>query len=474
MIKNKKNVVLIHTDEHVWTFLGCMGNNEVKTPNIDALASSGITFDTSYACSGSCVPSRACLLTGRYPIAHGIGSNAQSLPDSERTMGQYFSSAGYRTAYFGKTHYGNHEDDMEKDDWQESFIWHQEYNDYLKENNIDVHYPEGSEIKHPEVRYWNFGTSNIPYEHYFEKVIADRTIDFINNNKNNPFLCFVGNIAPHEPFSPPKPYDTMYNPEDISIEPIYENEIDNKPPAFIRWIEQNRKYTTEAELRIYMAHVYGLITLVDDQVGRIVEALKKADVYDDTLIVFTSDHGDFSSAYGIIGKSWCMDDRLMRVPLIVSHPDFRNVPQVSSELNENVDILPTIMDYCDLKIPLSVQGKSMLPLIEGRSTTHKDAVFAYNYFYNAETHLTKTMIRCERWKLVEANDFKGELYDMENDPRETNNLIDQPEYATLIADLRTKILRWHIDNSGTTVTDNAIEKCWEVYSNFYDEANFLK
>lgn len=468
----KKNVVLIHTDEHVWTFLGCMGNDEVKTPNIDALAASAMLFDTSYACNGVCVPSRACLLTGRYPIAHGISSNVQKLPDSEQIMGQYFSKEGYRTGYFGKTHYGGHDDDMKGDGWQESFIWKKEYNDYLKANNIDAHYPEGAEIRSPDMRYWNVGTSNIPYEHYFEKVIADRAIDFINKNKDNPFMCFVGNLAPHGPFSPPKPYDTMYKPEDLSIEPVYEHELDNKPPAFIRWVEQNKKYTSEDELRIYMAHIYGLITMVDDQVGRIVEALKEADIYDDTMIIFTSDHGDFSSAYGIIGKSWCMDDRLMRVPLIVSHPDFRNTSRVSNELNENVDILPTILDYCGLKAPIALQGKSLLPLIEGRSSKHKEAVFGYNYFYNTETHLTQTMIRCGRWKLIQANDFKGELYDMQDDPREINNLIDLPEHAALITDLREKILRWHIDNSGTTVSDNAIEQCWESYSNFYDEKNF--
>ena len=470
--KNKHNILIIHSDEQVWNFLGCMGNSEVKTPHIDALAASGMIFSSSYACNGVCTPSRACLLTGRYPIAHGITANVQNLPDSEKIMGQYFSKAGYRTGYFGKTHYGGHDNDMERDGWQESFIWHQEYNDYLKANDINIHYPEGAEIRSTEMRYWNIGTSNIPYEHYFEKVIADKTIDFIDNNKDNPFLCFVGNIAPHGPFSPPKPYDTMYKAEDVSIEPLYENELNNKPTAFIRWVEQNRKYTNESELHVYMAHIYGLITLLDDQVGRIVKALKKAGVYDNTMIIFTSDHGDFSSAYGIIGKSWCMDDRIMRVPLIISHPESRNKARVSNELNENVDILPTVMEYCGMKIPGALQGKSLMPLIEGKTNTHKNAVFGHNYFYNAETHLTQTMIRSGRWKFVQSNDFKGELYDMENDPREINNLIDLPEHKTLIAELRENILRWHIENSGTTVNDDAIEQCWEVRSNFYDENKF--
>ncbi len=468
----KTNVVILHTDEHVWTFLGCMGNQEIKTPNIDALAASGMTLDTSYACNGVCVPSRACLMTGRYPVGHGINCNVQNLPDSERTMGHYFSAAGYRTGYFGKTHYGGHDDDMARDGWQESFIWLDQYNTYLRSKGLNIRYPEGREIKNPEMRFWNVGTSNIPYEHYFEKVIADRAINFINHNKENPFLCFVGNIAPHGPFSPPAPYDTMYDPDRLSLEPVYEHELENKPPAFVRWVEQNRKYTSEQELRIYMAHIYGLITLVDDQVGRIVEALQKAGVYDDTMIIFTSDHGDFSSAYGIIGKSWCMDDRLVRVPLIISHPDYRDESRSTSELNENVDILPTILDYCKIKIPLAVQGKSLLPLLEEETKFHKEAVFSNNYFYDADHHLTQSMIRCGRWKFIQSNDFKGELYDMESDPREIFNLIDQPEHQELINQLREKLLRWHIEYSGTTVNDDAIEQCWEVRSNFYDADKF--
>ena len=472
MIEKQRNVVIIHTDEHVWNFLGCMGNSEVKTPNIDQLALSGMRFNNAYSCSGVCVPSRACLLTGRYPIAHGIASNVQTLPKSETTMGNYFLKSGYSTGYFGKTHYGGNDDNMDGDGWGDSFIWGDQYNKYLESNGVNSIYPEGKEIKSQGMRHWNIGTSNIPYEHYFEKVITDRAIDFMHQHQNLPFLCFVGNIAPHGPFSPPAPYATMYNPEKLSIEPEEKYSIKNKPPAFIKWVEQNRKYINAEELKIYMAHIYGLITLVDDQVGRIVQTLKDTGNYNNTLIIFTSDHGDFSSAYGIIGKSWCMDDRLMRVPLIISHPNFRNVPRQSNELNENIDILPTILDYCDIKIPIAVQGRSLLPLIENKSQTHKDNIFGYNYFYDNENRLTQTMIRWNRWKLVQAGEFKGELYDMENDPTEKYNLIDNRKYKPLISKLREKILCWHICNSGTTVSNDAIEQCWEVRSNFYDEASF--
>lgn len=467
-----RQIVMIHTDEQVWSFLGCMGHREVRTPHIDALAATGVRFDTAYACSGVCVPSRASLMTGRYTIAHGINCNVQELPESERTLGHYLSSAGCHTGYFGKTHYGGHDDDMQRDGWQESFIWQKQYNDYLRAHGVPVSYPEGRKIRHSEMRYWNVGTSEIPYEHYFEKVITDQAIGYIRRHRSEPFFCFVGHIAPHGPFTPPSPYDTLYAPEALTLEPTGTICPENKPPAFIRWVEQNRKYINAAELRLYLAHIYGLITLVDDQVGRVVQALKDERIYDQTLIVFTTDHGDFSSAYGIIGKSWCMDDRLMRVPLIISHPDYREQGRVSSVLTDNVDILPTLLEYSGVTVPPAVQGRSLLGLLQGRTTAHKDKVFGNNYFYDSTDSLRQTMLRQGRWKYVQAHNFKGELYDLEEDPRELSNLVDRPEQADRVRAMRDEILRWHLEYSGSPVSRDAIEQCWEVRSHFYDESRF--
>lgn len=472
MATSPRNMVLIHTDEHVWSFLGCMGNVEVRTPHLDALAAGGMRFDAAYACSGVCVPSRASLLTGRYPVGHGITCNVQELAESERTLGHYLAAAGYRTGYFGKTHYGGHDDDMARDGWQESFIWQQQYNAYLRAQGVAASYPEGRQVRHPGMRYWNVGTSEIPGEHYFEKVIADQAIAFVRRHRQEPFFCFVGNIAPHGPFTPPRPYDRMYAPESLTLEPTGSWSPVNKPPAFVRWVEQNRKYVNAAELRLYLAHIYGLITLVDDQVGRIVRALQEEGLYDQTLIVFTADHGDFSSAYGIIGKSWCMDDRLMRVPLIVSHPGWRGQGRVSAALTENVDLVPTLLEYAGVAVPPAVHGRSLLGLLEGRTATHKSQVFGHNYFYDSTDSLRQTMLRQGRWKFVQSHNFKGELYDLENDPRELDNLIDRPEQAGRVRAMRDDILRWHLENCGSPVSRDAIAQCWEVRSHFYDESRF--
>jgi len=466
----KPNVLIIHTDEHVSTFLGCMGNSKVQTPHIDKLAGEGVFFQNAYTCNGVCIPSRGTLLTGRYPIAHSVTCNEIKLPESEVMMSERFKDAGYATGYFGKTHFGRPDEKIAEYGWMESFLFQEQYNNYLKENGLNIHYPEGKEIRRPDIRYWNIGRSNIPLEHYFEKVIADHAIDFIKRHKEKPFLCFVGNIAPHGPLTPPAPYDTMYKPDELELAPRSETELENKPPEFVKWVTQNQKYVNEKELKIYMAFLYGLITLVDDQVGRLVEALKENGIFDDTLVIFTSDHGDFSSAYGILGKSWCMDDRLMKVPLVMRYPSFKRRGAIDS-LTENVDILPTVLDLAGVEIPERVHGESMMPFLKGETDSLKEEVYGYNEFNTSTDHLSESMVRWGKWKFVQSSSFKGQLYDLEEDPFETKNLVDEAQHQRLVAELKQKLLLWHIRHAGGYF-DTGKAGYWEDRVNFYDETKF--
>jgi len=470
-MNSRRNILVLHTDEHVLSFLGIMGNRQVRTPNIDALANDGgMTFDNAYTCNGVCVPSRCTLMTGRHPVAHGVVQNSMPLPRNEQTLGEIFSDAGYATGYFGKTHFGRNDDDMTGEGWQESFIWHKQYNEYLAAHGVKVHYPEGLEID-SKLRYWKIGTSRIPLEHYFENVIADKAISFIRSRSGGPFLAFVSFNAPHSPFTPPPPYDRMYAPDEMELMPRFEDGLDNKPPGFVRWITQNRKYVSEEELRIYLAHVYGLITLVDDNVGRVVNCLKEQGVYDNTLILFTSDHGDYGTSFGMFGKSWSSRDILMKTPLIWSWPGLRSSPRRIDALVDNTDILPTLLDFAGIPVPAKVQGRSLASLLDGTAETIKDAVFAYNQYEYSGGFQAESMIRAGRWKLVQVNDFKGELYDLKTDPWEINNLIDDDQYRDLVVDLRERLLRLHIQYAGTRF-EPAEAHFWEDEVAFYDESAY--
>ena len=470
-MSRRRNVLIIQTDEQVASMLGIMGDPVVRTPNLDALARDGaVVFHNAYASNGVCVPSRVCLMTGRYPIAHGVVQNDIALNPAEDTLGAIFSRGGYDTGYYGKTHFGRNDDDMPGEGWAESFIWHRQYNGYLREHGVDVRYPEGK-VRENRVRYWQIGRSVIPTEHYFENVITDKAVEFLRADRSRPFLCYVSCVAPHGPFTPPEPYDSMYDPDAMPIcEPV-EGELVGKPPAMLRWVEQNRKYVNERELKVYQAVIYGLITLVDDNVGRLVAALKEQGLYDDTLILFTTDHGDFCTRYGILGKSWCSIDRIIRTPLIVSVPGHRRAMRRTAALTDNVDILPTLMDYAGLTPSRKVQGVSQMPVLTGESESVKDAVFCYGTSEYSGDSQSQSVIRRGDWKLVQTTGPWVELYDLAEDPDESRNLAGDPARRDTLLELQDRLLQWHVANAGANFdVENA--SFWEDETCFYDENVF--
>jgi arylsulfatase A-like enzyme len=186
--------------------------------------------------------------------------------------------------------------------------------------------------------------------------------------------------------------------------------------------------------------------------------------------MFACDHGDFSSAYGVIGKSWCKDDRLLRIPLIVAGPGIAAGTRTDA-LVENIDLLPTMLDVAGATPNARMHGRSLCPLLHGETAEHRDAVFACGEYHTADTHLHQSMIRTDRWKFVQSHDFKGELYDMATDPRETTNLIDAPAHAGRVAELRQRLCQWQLETSGGWFDhDNA--GYWEERTHFYDESRF--
>ncbi len=464
------NILILHTDEHLQQFLGVMGHPLVRTPNIDRLARDGATvFDNAYTCNGVCVPSRACLMTGRYPIAHGVVNNSIRLPSHEQTMGKLFSSAGYATGYFGKTHFGGDDTDMPGQGWQDSFIWHRQYDDWLHAQGIEQTYPEGEHID-SKTRYWTIGTSNIPCEFYFENVMGDRSVEFIRRHADDPWLCIYGAIAPHGPFTPPEPYASMVDPEEVELLPRFETELEDKPPAFVKWIEQNRKYVTERELKIYLAHLFGLITMVDDNVGKLVGALKELDLYDRTMIVFTSDHGDFSTRFGVLGKSWNQLDCVMKTPLVVRLPGAAG-PDRSEALVQNIDLLPTMCEAAGVEVPPKVQGRSLVELLRGEVDHVHEAVYAYDQSEYGGGLLGMSMVRTGRYKYIESSGFGGELYDMQEDPWEVCNLAEAPAYAETVRQMKDRLLQWHVGCTGGYF-DPRTARFWEDEVAFYDETRF--
>jgi arylsulfatase A-like enzyme len=464
-----RNILILHTDAQMHDWLGAAGHPDVQTPHLDQLAREGVRFAHAQACSGVCKPSRASLMTGRYPVGTGVTCLPQTLPASEMTMGRYFAAAGYDNGYFGKTHYGVEDAQMAADGWG-TYFGVKQYNQYLAETGVNLRYPE-KEVKQKRARFWNLGQSSIPEEHYFEKVVADRAMAFIDRERDRPFLCMTSWIAPHGPFTPPGRFAAMYYPSGLTLAPRHDAEVENKPREFVDWVRQNQKYANEEELRQFLAMVYGLVSLVDEQVGRIMACLRERGLLESTLILFASDHGDYGTGYGIFGKSWNMIDPLIRIPLIARAPGSAGAGKPFEGLVENIDLLPTMMEFAGLGVPRSVQGRSFWPLLEAKSFDAKQAAYSFNLHESTRGGLAQATIRSGRWRLIVGDHGPDQLYDVANDPWNWVNLADRAEHRATVGELKDQLLRWQIGAAGLGY-DRESARYWEDETLFWDETQF--
>lgn len=473
------HILFIQTDAQHHRWLGFANEHGPRTPNLDRLARErAVVFDQAFSCSGVCVPSRASLITGRYPIAHGVTRNDMlRRPETEPALGRLLRDAGYVTGYFGKTHFAGNDLDMPSEGWQVPFT-KAEYAAHLAKHDINIKYPEKSLANRRPTRYWNFGTSRIPNEHYFENVIADQAVAFIEQHRDRPFMCYVSNVAPHGPFSPPEPYASMYDPAQMKLAPRTEGELDGMPPQTQRWIRQNARYLDDAALRHWLSIAYGLVTMVDDNVGKLMNCLDRCGLWDNTLVIFTSDHGDFATRYGILGKSWCMTDDLLRLPLLVHHPESRYpasgdgaVPRRCDELVQSLDLTATMLEWADIEVPTRMHGHSIMPLLSDSPQPIREHVFAYDQHQYSQDLLYSSMVRSPDWKYVRSTDCTAQLYDLRCDPLETRNVVNDPANARVVDELREALTEWHLRCSGGFF-DEKEAVFWEDDTAFYDETRF--
>ncbi|HWL50950.1 MAG TPA: sulfatase-like hydrolase/transferase [Chthoniobacteraceae bacterium] len=467
-MKTRKNIVLIQCDALASFQLGFAGHPDIRTPHLDRLAAEGSNFPDAVTCAGVCVPARASVMTGRFPAGHGVLSNHMALPPREPRMGRLFSEGGYRTGYFGKTHYGVHAAAMADEGWGELFSAG-DYNRWLGEQGVAIRYPEKNLTQRRPMRYWRAGRSDIPPEIHFEKAMTDRAINFIQSDAPGPFLCFLNLIAPHGPFAVPPPFDTLFDPAALTLPAFDERDLEGKPAAFRRWILQNRKYMTPEELRQMLSVIYGLIALVDHQVGRVVEALKQAGLEEETLLLFTSDHGDFGGYYGIIGKSWTMHDVLCRIPLLIRAPGI--APREVTGFAQNLDLLPTLLAWAGLPVPSQMHGKNLLPAMESGHFDGRSAAWCALQFVNSTDRLHQSMVRNHRWKYVHASTGEHELYDLENDPDERVNRFGDACLRPQVEEMRARLLDFQVAYTGQFNTPETAG-FWEDETLFYDETRF--
>jgi arylsulfatase A-like enzyme len=466
---DRPNVLLIHTDQQRWDALGANGNEEIHTPNLDRLASDGVNFDRAFVNCPVCMPSRESYLTGQYPSQLDIYSNGIPLPEDVPTLATMFDPYDYHTANVGKLHFRPHAnrdhrdphptygfDQLELSD--EPGCYPDAYRAWVREKNPDA-LDDVSVGLPPAVHDWpaDTGVDEIEHRdprHTHELVpfpadpglthtafVADRTIDTIERHSDDQFCCVAGFYSPHAPWVVPQRFADLYDRDSLSI-PDYPPEIERQrkrrsdeimgaPPADSGTTEPT---FSDAELKEATHGYYAMVSEVDHHVGRILDRLDDLDIADNTIVVFTSDHGEYLGEGLRFGKYTPTSDAVARVPLIVRWPDGITDPgRMESALVEAVDLVPTLLDCAGIQRPTHLFGQSLRPILEADTHEHRESVLI--------EHATGSELRTDQyWYKRVDNGASEELYDVVEDPSHYQNLTDDPAVDGILHEHRSRLL----------------------------------
>ncbi|MEM1293773.1 MAG: sulfatase [Verrucomicrobiota bacterium] len=443
----RPNVVFILTDDQRADALSCMGHPHLKTPHIDRLAAEGALFKNHFCTTSLCSPSRASILGGLYAHTHGVTNNFTDYPRDLPTFPVNLQKAGYTTAYIGKWHMG--EDDDSVRPGFDHFVTHRGQGKYF-DNEFRTN--DGEREVAPG---------------YYTTVVTDMAIDWMKEQEDGekPFLLFLGHKAPHSFYFPEEKYEETFAKVRFPY-PDTAFELDDQPV----WITQRLKTwhgiygplfdwrkdfpdTSAAGMVAFenMIRAYlGTILSVDDSVGRIYEYLEASGELDNTIFIFTSDNGLLEGEHGMVDKRTAHEGSI-RIPFVMRYPGLvpPETPKVIEAQTLTLDFAPSILEICGADPLPKVQGKSWKKLVaEGDSDWRTSWYYEYNYEVQFPYTPNVRALRTDRWKYMRYPHGDGspdkhmaELYDLQNDPEERNNLINDPEHAGLVKELRAELDR---------------------------------
>ena len=482
-----RNILLITSDQQHWNTLG-IHNPEIRTPNLDRLAAQGTLFRRAYCPNPICSPTRASMITGKYPSQHGCWSLGTKLRESEETVGDRMRAAGYRTALVGKAHfqplagtdtypsleaypilqdlafwrefhgpfYGFERVELARNHTDEAHIG-QHYALWLEEkgcSNWRDYFRTPTGNNDSQIRKWM-----IPEEYHYDAWIAERANELLDvyAAAGEPFFLWASFFDPHPKYLAPEPWDTMYDPGELSVPRAIPNEHDNNPPHFQLTQEPSPDFSSyqephgnsmhgfhshlqeEEELAKDIACYYGMISLLDKYVGLIVDRLDALGMAEETLVVFTSDHGHFFGQHGLIAKGAFHYEDMIRVPMIVRQPGTVPAGQESDALQSLVDFAPSFLAATGHEVPLTMSGIDQTAVWRGEIASARDHVLVENR-HQPTTVFANTYVD-DRYKVTVYYDRDyGELFDLASDPGEIHNLWNNADFSNLKSDLLLKLV----------------------------------
>ncbi len=458
------NILWICTDQQRYDTIHALGNDRIRTPNIDRLVAAGVSFTQAYCQSPVCTPSRASFLTGRYPRTTGCRQNGQAMPAHERLISRLLKDRGYHCGLAGKLHLASCSDgkvETRIDDGYDDFHWSHHpppdwpenaYSQWLAKQGKtwnELYPPDAS----PYVR------AGVPAEFHQTTWCAEKACDFMRANTHRPWFFSFNCFDPHHPFDPPAEYLARYNAADMPLPRRRDGELHNKPTyqqLDAEWAHNEPDYfhsgaMTDDDRRRVTAAYYAMVELIDDQVGRMLRMLDETGQLENTFFIFMSDHGEMLGDHGIYMKGPYFYDAAVHVPLIFSWAGRLQENLRVDGLVELVDIVPTLLDIANVPTPAAIQGRSLLPICTGRADPHHHRDGVFSEYYNAWTHHRSygTMWRTADKKIAIYHGIDaGELYDLATDPDEYNNLWDSADHR----DLKDTLIKQAFDASVFTMS----------------------
>lgn len=413
---NRPNFLLIYTDDQRWDAMGVVQREQgekarfpwLRTPNMDRLAAEGVRFRNAFVVNSLCAPSRATFLTGRYGHFNGVVNNHTPFPESNVTFASLLRGAGYRTGYVGKWHMGAQSGQRPGFDYSASFIGQGKYYDCPVEVNGKL----------TETKGW------------IDDVSTDYALGFLRENKEQPFALVLGYKTTHSPCQPTEPHKDDYTGEqarpvpNLGINAVYNG-------GGKRMVNAGPGGTVPANLGYFRT-----ISSVDDSIGRVLKTLDELKLTQNTVVVFASDNGYYMGEHGLGDKRSAYDESL-RIPFIVRYPPLKRSGGTADQMALNTDLAPTFLDYAGVPAPKEMQGRSLRPVLEGKTTDWRKAYF-YAYFYEKNYRIPAvTAVRTDSAKLIRypGHDEWTELFDLRSDPYEIHNLIADPTAVGLRKDL---------------------------------------
>jgi len=449
---DRPNILLLYTDQQRWDALGANGHPDIQTPNLDRLCAEGLNCDHFFVQNPVCMPSRISLLSGLYPSTLGILRNGITVSTDTIVLPHLLHNYGYHSANIGKLHFLPHAnrdhrnphpaygfDHLEISD--EPGCYEDAYRAWVQRqapeemDKISVGLPPATEvwqrtmqlddgIHHPEMR---FPKEAIPFgsrdDLTHTAFVAEQTMAYVERHRQAPFFCIAGFYSPHSPWVAPQSFIDLYNPQALSL------------PAFPPDVDRRRSVEafSDQELRAARQGYYAMVSEVDHHVGRILDRLETLGLSENTIIIFSSDHGEWLGEHLRYGKGYPAHDCISRVPFIVRWPRGIASPgRTEHDILEATDVVPTLLDCVGIPVPGHLQGRSFLPLVEGRHTVGRTSALTEGEGW--KTVRTETM----RY-LIEADGHES-LFDLEADPDAYRDLAADSRYAVSLAQIRHHLL----------------------------------